>query len=458
LYKGNFSLEADLMIVKRVNSVITATLLIVAFFNSNITAQDNEDKSILNVSYESWRTSRKGDTVIYRIIGQKEGPDRVIKKITDRTLDKIDYQVSYYSGSRLLEEETRQIVLKKDLKKRVSLSGLKKKGIRVSNTSLTFRGTLYKCVKYVYPDGKEEIYSPKIPAGALLNRKGADGKILEELVEIRMGSATGLRISQIGKKTGSNKEIKTGAFSVSELMKGMKHEKKPVRSKKKSMVISFNSNAEKKNAGEFQNYIEEAKENGGNSAKQFLDNSTLLVYGFDKLHARVKYHVIESIQPQESDDLPIPATLSINYEKFIVSKKKTIPHRGVFNLEIDGETSVEEIALKVNPYPEMAAFEFNSEAVSILPGSFNCFRIRLVSPEPVTVVEEKDGIEIKSIIEKKIDYWISVEKGCQIVVKKIETEKEKITETPVDGTDSADFREIIRTKKMTLIEFIPPEK
>ena len=415
-----------------------------------------DETPVVNMRYESWRLSRTGDTVVYKPKAGETGPDRIEKKLLDATLGRFRIQVRTYRGENLLEEKTEDYSIR-DKKKTLLPSALAKEGTRLEPVREMFKGTVYYCQKYSNPDGSVEIVSQKLPMGGLLKKMNPEGNVVMELVEFWEGRRESTTISQIKEEKIVSRDSNKTALTVSELMKGIRRERREnsrQNSGRKRIVIgNVGKRPVKENAAP--GFLDEVKQKGAKPTEQFISDSALLVAGFSRLNATAVYHLTEKrLPPSEGEGPVIPRKVEMIYQKYI-PKSGDKPPRAVFEISSREQKEKIEIELGINPFPEMKAFELPPEAVTIIPGSFNCFHIRLVSPEPVIDVEQGEKERVVKIADTKIDFWISNVEGFLVVVKKLETTREQINRTSLEGGDPVS-EEIVLEKKWVLSDFQPP--
>ena len=411
----------------------------------------------IDMRFESWRLSLKGDTAIYKLYGKQGEPDRIERKIIDKTLDKIKYQVSTYRGEMLVEEKTERLDLK-EMERKLFPARLREKGIVFSETRFTFQGSIYNCQSLQSPDGSVEIYSQKVPAGGLMKKLNPEGDLLRELVAIRYGRNEGSAVTSIKDEVIQSEHVGKTATNVSELMQGIRKERGQIRksSKGRKKVVIGNIGTMQEKKKQYNTFLEEVKEDGGVPTDEFISDAPLLVAGFNRLNAVAGYHLIRSVEPSSDEGPAAPVKVTINYEKFL-SATNGDPPRGVFKITHNEKIETADVVLGKNPFPDMKAFKLHPEAVKIIPGTFNCFHIRLVTPKLLTSVREGQNLQVSTVTDKKVDYWISNVKGFMVVVKKIEADRQEITKVMLDGSGSAPQTEKITiVKKWTLTGFNPP--
>ncbi len=425
-----------------------------------VVAQDAAEPGetpVINFRYESWRLSRPGDTVVYHLYGAPGAPDRLERKLLKSILDRYTYQIRTYLGERLVEEKTATISLR-DMSRKVYPSELRKTHIEMSTSREIFKGSVYNCQRLKKGDGSVEILSQKIPLGGLMKRLDAAGRTTEEVIEVRQDGVSGPSVSQIKKEVIKSPEAGRSAFSVSELLRKSRAEKKgiPATRKGKTAIVIGNIGEKPVETHKAQSFIQEVKMAGGKPSELFSSKSALLLAGFNHLHAVATYRVSESLKPENKGTPTLPRKITITYLRYIrpIDEKR---HAGLlFSLASEDGITTREIPLQPKPYHDMEAFELPPEAVTIMPGTFNCFHIRLVLPTPLRSTTDKGDNRIVTQTDKKIDYWITNIKGREVVAKKIETVKKRVTETAIDNPAMViSTEESTRSTKCTLVDFNP---
>jgi len=447
------------------HALFVALVLLLTGLSMFLPAQEGnkEETQVFNMRYESWRACRPGDLVVYKISGGEGQPDRLEIKVLEHSLDEIKYQTSAFGGGRLIEEKTLDIKLK-ELNRYLYPLELKKQGIEFSNVRETFQGTLYSCQRFQYQDGSVEIITDKIPAGALLRKIDSQGKIIQDLVEFKEGRQSASTISAIKEQVIKPEHFGRTATTVSELMSSMKKDKEQeaLAGKRGKGVFIGNVGKQPVDAVKAAGFMEEVELQRGVPTDKFYKDAAVLLFGFNWPKASAEYHVIETFEPARSASPPVPKKVNVEFAEFYPpredKKRGKDMGKGLFILSYDDIVTSAKISLGSAPYPDMKSFELPTEAVTVIPGTINCLHIRLAISNPLQKVKKDENSQIVTLTDRKIDYWIGNVKDCNVVVKKIETEKEKITHTSLEDTGEAlSEAESTKTKKWTLVDFQPPQ-
>jgi hypothetical protein len=418
---------------------------------------------LINMRYESFRVCSTGDLVVYSVSGGENKIDRLEIKILEHNLDQIKYQTSAYGEGRLIEEKTAEINLK-EMKRYLYASELKKEGIEFSNVRETFQGTIYTCQRFQYQDGSAEIVSDKIPAGGLLRKMDPQGKNLQEILDFKEGRQSGATISAIKEQVIKPEHSGKSATTVSELLTGIRKEREqsaPEEKKGKGVFIG-NVGKPPADAGKAASFTEEVVLERGVPTDKFYKDAAVLLFGFNWPKASAEYHVIETLEPAKGPNPPAPTRVNLEFAEFYPSKDEKKrgkdPAKGLFIVSYDDTVTSAKVSMDSAPFPEMKSYELPVEAVTVIPGTINCLHIRLVTANPMQKVKQDENVQTITLTDKKFDYWIGNVKECNVVVKKIETEREKITHTSLlDTGEALSEEERTRTKKWTLIDFRPPQ-
>lgn len=445
---------------KKITSMILLTAMMI--IGLSVVAEEGkpDEEPVFDFRYESWRLTRPGNTVIYELNLESENMDKLVKTLVEHKLDQLTYKESYYNGDRLIEENTGKINLE-ERKSKIYVSNLREEGVSFEEMRVNFQGSILECQKFSFPDGRVEIYSHKIPVGGLLRKIAPDGTVVQKLTDIHYGREAEATVSEIKSEVTGVKDGESSALSVSDLMKGMKKDQsaKKSRSRQSTLVISeTNQDTDSEESpGSFLEQIQ--RTSGASRTERFLDNTPLWIAGFDRYGAKVTYHISRTIIQDGEETKKKPVKKVIHFEKYIRPEDYEKKPKGVFSVKGEEETDKWSITMEINPYSEMEAYELPAEAVSILPGTFNCFHIVLVSREPEVTEEEKGNERIVTRTDKKKEYWISSVKGHLAVVKKIETDKKQISRTDsADDSFVLDKNEVTEITKWTLVDLQPPEK
>jgi hypothetical protein len=416
-----------------------------------------KESALINMQYESWRNSSPEDSVIYKIKPESGETEILEIKVLEIKLDRYDFQLRTFLKERLLEEKRETFSLK-DMNRYYKPEDLKEKGIEITEFRETILGSVYPCQKVLYPDGSQEIYCDKIPAGGLFKKLNPAGETIQELLETKQGAKRTSMVTELQDKKDKLSEIKTGALTVTELMAGLKDERTKIQQSdkdQKKVVIGNVGKQPEEEASKAETFLEEVKLQNGKTSDKFNQYAPVLVVGFDRLKASAKYHMIETVEPNPGGNPPIPLEINAAYTDYIRTKGKGAG-LALFTLKVRDEVTTTLVRLKENPFPDMMAFELSPEAVSIIPGSFNCHHLRLVSPKQEISVKKQGGYQVTTIRDTKIDYWISVVQESTVAVKKVLTEREQIIKTSLDGTgEASDKIDRLKEKKWTLVEFNP---
>jgi hypothetical protein len=419
-----------------------------------------KEAPLVNMRYESWRNSSPEDTVVYKLKSESEEPEILEIKIIEIKLDRYDFQMRTYLKERLIEEKRETISLK-DMERYYKPLELKDKGIEITELRETIMGSVYACQRFQYADGSIEIYCDKIPAGGLYKKIDSGGETISELLETRQGSKRTSMVTELDEKKVKTVEIKTGALTVSELMTGLKEDRAKIQQsikEGKRVVIGNVGKQPVEESSRAETFLEEVKLQNGKVSDKFFKYGPVLVVGFDRPKASAKFHMIETVEPGSGESPPAPLEINITYTDYIPPKNKGYGW-ALFTLFVGDEVTTTQVRLKENPFPDMMAFELPPESVSIIPGSFDCYHIRLVSPKPEVSVTKQDRFQVTTIRDVKIDYWISNVEESTVAVKKTLTEREQIIKSTLD--ENVEVPEKIdrsRVKKWTLVEFKPSAK
>jgi hypothetical protein len=208
--------------------------------------------------------------------------------------------------------------------------------------------------------------------------------------------------------------------------------------------------------------MEEVVLQKGNPTDKFYKDAAVLLFGFNWPGATAEYHVIDTLEPAKDQNPPVPTKVSLEFAEFYPQKDEKKrgkdPAKGLFIVSYDDTVTSAKVSLDTAPFPDMKSYELPVEAVTVIPGTINCLHIRLVIANPLQKVKQDENIQIVTLTDKKFDYWIGNVKECNVVVKKIETEREKITHTSLlDTGEVLSEEERTRVKKWTLIDFRPPQ-
>lgn len=408
---------------------------------------------IPNLRYRSWRNSLEGHTVVYSIVD--ETSDRMERTIMEKTLDRFTIKFRHYSGDRLVEEKTEEIRLDK-IRRNLDMEKLKEEGIEMSEARRMVLKSLHDCQVFRYPDGHVEVISGLVPAGGVVEKINPDGQKVMEIKDIREERITGSQISEISRVS----EIKPrkSAMNISELIQGLKQEENRPAKSSKRIVIGEDETKEEETSSNETFYVQTVSKNP-KTASRFISSYPLMTIGFDIPGATAKYHLTIKNLSEKSDKPVIPKTITIKYDKKVYSEEDNTPVEAVIRIISDSGESTEVLPLKAKPFPEMRAFELPPEVVNIIPGNFSCFHIRLVLAQPEETIEIRDETRIRTLADRKIDYWISNVENAVMVVKKEETVKEKVVKTPVnDPSNILESTDQTILKKWSLAEYIPAEK
>jgi len=420
------------------------------------------ENQLINMRCESWRACTPGDMAVYNVAVGENKIDRLEIKVLEHNLDQIKYQTSALGEGRLIEEKTAEINLK-EMKRYFYASDLKKEGIEFSNVRETFQGTIYTCQRFQYQDGSVEIVSDKIPAGGLLKKLDPQGKILQEILEFKEGRQTASAISSIKEQVIKPEHVGKSATTVSELLTGIRKEREQATSegKKGKGVFIGNVGKQPADAGKAASFTDQVVLERGAPTDKFYKDAAVLLFGFNWPKATAEYHVIETLEPAKDANPPAPTRVNLEFAEFYPSKGEKKrggePAKGLFIVSYDDTVTSAKVSMDTAPFPDMKAYELPIEAVTVIPGTINCLHIRLVSATPLQKVKKVENMQMVTLTDKKYDYWIGNVKDCNVVVKKIETEREKITHTSLEDTGEAlSEEERIRVKKWTLVDFQPP--
>ncbi|MBN1900807.1 hypothetical protein JW926_05705 [Candidatus Sumerlaeota bacterium] len=435
-------------------------ILLFLFGTMSLYSQDAAVKEtpVINMQYESWRNSSPEDIVIYKLKPESgEEPEILEIKILEIKLDKYDFQTRKYVKERLIEEKRESFSLK-DMNRYYKTAELNDKGIMFSESRETIAGSVYPSQKLQYPDGSVEIYCDRIPAGGLYKKLNPAGEAIRELLETKHGSKRTSMVTELEGKKGKPHEIKTGALTVSELMKGLHQGQRttsqPDPDKKKVVIGNIGKQPEEESV-KAETFLEEVALQKGKASDKFSRYAPVLVAGFDRPKASALFHLIETIEPVSGEREPSPIEIRIIYSEYIPPQRKGYGN-ALFTLIVGDDITTTLVRLRENPFPDMKEFELPPEAVSIIPGSFDCYHVRLVSPKPEVSVEEQDGYQITTIRDAKIDYWISNIQDSTVALKKTFTEREQIIKVSRDGSSNApETIDRTKVKKWTLVEFKP---
>lgn len=433
--------------------VCWVALLLLTMAGAILIAAEPNEKQEYDARYESWRLSQSGDAVIYKLAGAENEPDRMEITITERTLDRISFITRTYQGERLVEEKPGRISFA-DMTRQFYPSELKQQGIEFSKASEIISGTARSVQKFAKDDGSYEIFSEKIPAGGLIRKVDASGKTLQELIESRSSKLGGSAVSQIKKETPKPSSFDRKPLSISDLRDEVRRDK----TESAKIVISRDA-AQAVKTQTALSFLEEVQQDKGQPTKRFLDNPPLLAFGFDRIRARARYFLTKSTEPAAEQTPEETQPYIATFQSYLYHKGNPKPARARFIIIEDDKTTSPTVDLESPFMPDMKPFELPPEAVTILPGTFNCFRVRLVSANPTTAVKKEGNNQITTITDKKIDYWITNVMDCTVVVKKIETEKVRQTVAPVEDITAVISSEVVtHIKKWILEEFSPTGK
>lgn len=434
-----------------------AVLFLIGTFYNQAQETPVKETFIVNMRYESWKNSSLEDTVIYQLKAESKEPEILEIKIIEIKLDQYVFQMRTYLKERLIEEKRETISLK-DMNRYYKPSELKDKGIEITELRETIMDSVYICQRIKYPDGSVEFYCDKIPAGGVLRKINPEGETMRELLEIKQGSKRITMVTELEERKDKPVEIKTGALTVSELMTGLKQEQAKIQKsdkEKKKIVIGNVGKQPVEESGKAETFLEEVKLQNGKVSDKFSKYAPVLVVGFDRPKASAKFHMLKTEEPDSGQNPTIPLEINITYTNYVPPKDKG-SGKALFTIFALDEVTTTLVRLKENPFPDMIAFELPPEAVSIIPGSFDCYHVRLVSPKPEVSLKTQDQFQIMTIKDSKIDYWITNVEGSTVAVKKMLTEKEQIIKTSLDGTgEDSDKIDRTRIKKWTLVEFKP---
>lgn len=433
--------------------VCWVALLLLTMAGAILIAAEPNEKQEYDARYESWRLSQSGDLVIYKLAGGENEPDRMEITITERTLDRLSFVTRTYQGERLLEEKPGRISLA-DMTRQFYPSELKQQGIEFSKSNEIISGTAHSVQKFAKDDGSYGIFSEKIPAGGLIRKVDASGKTVQELIESRSSKLGGSAVSQIKKETPKPSAFDRKPLSISDLRDEVRREK----TESAKIVISRDA-AQAVKTQTALSFLEEVQQDKGQPTKRFLDNPPLLAFGFDRMRASARYFLTKTTEPAAEQTPEEPKPYIATFQSYLYHKGNPKPARARFIIIEDDKTTSPTVDLE-NPFmPDMKSFELPPEAVTILPGTFNCFRFRLVSATPATTVRKEGNNQITTITDKKIDYWITNVMDYTVAIKKIETEKVRQTIAPVeDLTNVISSEEMTHVKKWILEEFSPTGK
>jgi len=417
-----------------------------------IAAEPNEIQEY-DARAESWRLSQSGDAVIYKLTGAENEPDRMEITITERTLDRLAFIVRTYQGERLVEEKPGRISLG-DLTRQFYPSELKEQGIEFSKSNEIINGTARAVQKFVQTDGSYEVFSENIPAGGLLRKVDAAGKIVQELVEIHSSKLGSSPVSQIKKETPKPSAFDKKPLSISDLRDEVRREKTDT-----AKIVIERGEAKDAQTQPFASFLEEVHQDKGQISKKFLDNPALLSFGFDRLKASARYFLTKSAEPSAIQTSEETQPYIATFQSYLYRKGNPKPARARFITIEDDKATTNDVDLEKPFMPDMKLYELPPEAVTILPGAFNCFRVRLVSATPATTVKKEGNNLITAITDKKIEYWITNVMGSTVAVKKIETEKIRRKIAPAEDPAAVlSSEESTRIKKWILEEFTPTGK
>ena len=453
--QGVFFMIAKIRSCMEILFVLALTLVCMASWAQPL---PKEEKQVINMFYESWHNCSTGDTAIYRIKAEKGEPDVVEIEVIDRKLKSFKFQESYYRESKLFEEKRKTFSLE-EIKRYYTPSELQEKGIEFSELRETFKGSVYSCQRYQYPDGSVEILCDKVPAGGLLKKWDKQGSLVQELLDMRRGKGASSMVSEIKAEVIKPQQINRTALTVSELMDDISREKKTQDKgrKKHSLVIGELGKQPEDVPVDAESFLEEVRLLKGKLTGKFNNFAPIFVMGFDGYEAKAKFHKITTRKPSREENPPIPKEITIDYSGYTPPEGES-HGKALYTLLSEDKPSTGEVLLQVFPYPEMEVFELPPEAVTIIPGTFNCHHIRLVQLQPRQEVKKEGRFQTINMIDTKKDYWITNIKGYMAVAKRIDMKKEHRIKTPLDGVGESRSEIFVTEDKWTLVEFTPPSK
>ena len=440
-------------------------------FASGVPGKEPREQPEYDARYESRRLSSIGAFVAYKLYGSAGEPDRLEITVTEKALDHFTYVIRTYSGDRLVEEKTEKGTLG-DTNRQFFPSELHAQGIEFSKGSEIINKTVYPTQQFRSPDGSVEVYSQQIPAGGLLKKMDPSGRILRELVEMKTGKDTDAAISQIKKDTSKSVIGITAPLSISDLAqdarKKRQEQQRPTSSGKR-VVINEEAprGALTHRASSFQ---EEVSLENGVPSERFASNILLLQFGFERPQASAQYYLIETTEPAIPPTLELrrisdqqtsesPATVTITFAKSITSLDEKTPPMALFTIDKDGKTTSTKVEITGKGIPGMKGFELPPEVVTVPPGAFSCFHVRLVIQSPLKTIVQEGKIQTTTITDKKIDYWVSNVSDCTVVVRKIEAERTQKIQCAMDEPSIILSQEdVTKVKKWSLVNFSPVKK
>ena len=432
-------------------------LMIIA---SGVPGKEPREQPEYDARYESRRLSSIGAFVVYKLYGAAGEPDRLEITVTEKALDHFTYVIRTYSGDRLVEEKTEKGTLG-DTNRQFFPSELHAQGIEFSKGSEIINKTVYPTQRFRSPDGSVEVYSQQIPAGGLLKKMDPSGRILRELVEMKTGKDTDAAISQIKKDTSKSVIGITAPLSISDLAqdarKKRQEQQRPTSSGKR-VVINEEAprGALTHRASSFQ---EEVSLENGVPSERFASNILLLQFGFERPQASAQYYLIETTEPAIQQTPESPATVTITFAGYIPSLDEKTPPKAVFKIEQDGKTTSTKVEITGKGIPGMKGFELLPEVVTVPPGAFSCYHVRLVIQSPLKTIVQEGKIQTTTITDKKIDYWVSNVSDCTVVVRRIEAERtQKIRCAADEPSIILSQEDVTKVKKWSLVNFSPVKK
>ncbi len=437
-------------------NVLAAAALVLSWAAALPLSAQTGGSSLRSAIYDSWHSSRKGDTAVYRIKGSADGADRMERVLLERSLEEYVIQVKMFQGDRELSEKTERLN-PKEIERNLDLKKMSAEGIEISQSRETVLDTtLLQIQVWRHADGREERYTSNVPMGGMYRVKSPEGEIVLELVEIQKGRVTPSAVSEIGRKPGKTGPNQ-GALTVGELIRGMESTPGKASPATGPTIVLGNVRDQPESAAEAENFLHETQIQGGLPSSRFMDNSILLIEGLDHLNAAVRYFYSESVEPSESEVPEIPRRIEIRYAEHIPSKDPNGTPQAVF-ITTDGENETRRTRpVNEKPYPDMLLFEMAPEAITTAAGTFNCFHMRFVNRTPKQTINMDGDIRQDTLEDRKSDLWISSVKGYTAVIRRIDTEQ--VTTSRFPDNNSMQVMEKSRKtiiRKWTIEDYLLP--